>query len=132
MSLYDFKMKDKIPIDQLKDGYVYKLVARNASAGVFKEKGHGDQPSFEVARTKWGNTFIDEEIHYDADDRHGTALPYEEIGPLPSQFTRGDRAELVLYLSEVQKTVDDEYEKHLDEYFEERLKDEEPETETKG
>ena len=59
---------------ELKDlivGEAYRLDARNIRIGIW------DGECFHGMRHKFGNTFIDKEIHYDLDPRYGTAKAKE-------------------------------------------------------
>jgi len=47
-----------IPIDQCKDGYAYRIDARNGSVGIYS----AERKSFAIVRNKFGSTFIDEEF----------------------------------------------------------------------
>ncbi len=56
-----------IPIGILEVGECYELESRNLRKGVWDgEKFHG-------IRYKFGELFMDSEIHYDLDDHYGTA-----------------------------------------------------------
>jgi len=56
-----------VPLEELIVGEAYELEARNIRIGVW------DGKEFHGIRTKFGDRFIDAEIHYDLDARHGTA-----------------------------------------------------------
>lgn len=60
-------MNDFIPLDELMVGYAYELHSRNLRYGIW------DGKAFHGIRTKFGQKFMDSEIHYDLDDHHGTA-----------------------------------------------------------
>ncbi len=63
------KMKD------LKDGFTYRINARNASWGVWREKNN----DFVISRFKFRDNYTFEEIHFDASDDFGTVKPLERI-----------------------------------------------------
>lgn len=71
-------IKNYIKIPDLKDGYLYKIIARNASHGIWKS----DVEGFIISRIKFGDNFIFEEYHYDC-PAWGTAQPIEEIEKAP-------------------------------------------------
>lgn len=77
-----------LSLEECKDGYLYKIHARCASYGIFREK-HSD---FMILRTKFYDTFLFEEIHFDASMEHGTAKPLKEIEKSP--FTGEDMEEI--------------------------------------
>ena len=56
-----------IPLDKLEIGQCYELESRNLQRGVW------DGKAFHGIRYKFGDLFIDSEIHYDLDERYGTA-----------------------------------------------------------
>jgi len=56
-----------IPLDKLEVGECYELESRNLRKGVW------DGKEFHGIRYKFGDLFMDSEIHYDLDDRYGTA-----------------------------------------------------------
>ena len=74
------KHENCIDLGQCKDRGVYKLSSRNLTIGVFDSSAN----SFMGIRTKFGNEFLDREIHWDADISFGTACPIEYMGDLPT------------------------------------------------
>ena len=62
-----------IPLKDLKVGQAYLLNARNIQVGIW------DGKEFHGIRHKFGEKFMDAEIHYDLDTRHGTALAIKEL-----------------------------------------------------
>ena len=64
-----------IPISECKDGWLYQVPCRNAFFGVYNEKTQ----DFTIARYKFGEWYLFEEIHWDACSTFGTARPMEEI-----------------------------------------------------
>jgi hypothetical protein len=62
-----------IPIEELEIGYAYELEARNIFIGIW------DGKEFHGIRTKFGNKFMDSEIHYDLDDHYGTAKAIRKL-----------------------------------------------------
>lgn len=67
-----------IPISECIKGHVYKVKARNFRVAVFDGK-----VGFTGIRTKFGQRFLDTELHWDADETHGTCRPLEPIESLP-------------------------------------------------
>ena len=68
-----------IKLDKLKDGYLYRIKARNSNIGIFN-KATSD---FTISRTKFGTNYLFEEIHCDASDVFGTVRPLKEICKAP-------------------------------------------------
>jgi hypothetical protein len=84
--------QDYMPISEMKDGYTYRIDARNASFGVWEPVSR----SFKIRRQKFTDIFIDTEDHWDNGAPYGTAKPLEEIekGPEPDE-------DLLKYLTEL-------------------------------
>lgn len=62
-----------IPLDELIVGKIYKIDGRNLSYGLYRGEG-----AFVGIRNKFGSTFIDEELHWDKHQTHGTVESMEE------------------------------------------------------
>ena len=71
-------MEDYIKMPDLKEGYVYKLNARNATFGIWSSK----QKGFAISRIKFGNNFLFVEYHYDCES-FATAAPIKEVEKSP-------------------------------------------------
>ena len=71
-------VKDYIKMEDLKDGHLYKIIARNASYGIWTAKTQG----FTISRIKFADNFMFEEHHYDC-EAFATAQPIEEIEKSP-------------------------------------------------
>jgi len=84
-----------IKIEDLKDGWLYKIIARNASDGIWKAKSQG----FIISRFKFGNNFIFEEYHYDCEE-FATAQPIEEVEQSP--FNTKDLTDDVVVINGIQ------------------------------
>jgi hypothetical protein len=69
--------KEYIKLEDLRDGYLYRIMARNASYGIYHDGG------FYISRWKFGRNYIFVEIHWDLSDSFGTVKPLEEIEPAP-------------------------------------------------
>jgi len=76
-----------ISVEQLKEGYLYTIRARNSMLGIWnpnpKFVGQNDTGGFEISRFKHGRNCIFVEYHYDLDKMFGTAKPYDEIEKVP-------------------------------------------------
>lgn len=94
--MYDKFLAQKIPLDQMKTGHSYAIVARNASFGIWDGEG------FLVKRLKFRDTFIDTELHYDSDDHYGTAVPIELIEKV--NFDLNLTQEMLNYFINLEKT----------------------------
>lgn len=67
------KDQEKIALDDLVIGNCYEIAARNLHIGVW------DGEAFHGIRTKFGDTFMDREIHWDLDNNFGTAVAVREL-----------------------------------------------------
>jgi len=74
-----YNMAEYLKAEELKDGFLYKIDARNASFGIWKS----EKNSFLISRIKLCNNFIFEEIHWDKDEHFGTVRPLMEIEESP-------------------------------------------------
>ena len=66
-------VENYIKIEDLVLGAKYKGIGRNFDEAVWKGDGFYGQ------RFKFGKTFEDRELHYDADDHYGTFQPLEML-----------------------------------------------------
>jgi len=83
-----------ISVEKLKDGYLYKIHARNAEYGIWVAAcGH-----FIISRIKYTTNYLFEEIHWDLSTHFGTVRPIEEIEKSP--FDPKDMKERVLIKGE--------------------------------
>ena len=71
-------VENYIKIPDLKDGYLYRIIARNAGYGIWRAETKG----FTISRIKFGSNFAFEEYHYDC-EAFATAQPIEEIEKSP-------------------------------------------------
>ena len=78
-----------IKLEDLKDGYLYRIHARNASYGIYRESVEG----FIISRYKFGFNYTFEEYYRD-DRPFGTAGPLKEIEKSP--FKRPDKDAIVV------------------------------------
>ena len=70
---------DYIKPKDLKEGWLYKIRARNFRLGIWFK----DKEGFLGRREKFTNVYTFTEIHYDLSDFFGTAFPIEEIERSP-------------------------------------------------
>lgn len=70
---------DYIKVEDLKDGYLYRIRARNSGYGIWFGKDQG----FTIRRTKFYDVYSFVEIHYDLSKHFGTARPTEELEQSP-------------------------------------------------
>jgi hypothetical protein len=75
--------------DECQAGHFYRGAGRNFSIGLCVTGKDGEK-RFKGIRSKWGTEYVDSEIHFDDDNKHGTFKPIEDlnelfpIGSLPS------------------------------------------------
>ena len=62
-----------IPKDKLVEGARYRCDARNFEEGTWNGR------TFDYMRTKFGQTFPDEELHWDDGPPYGTVKPLEKL-----------------------------------------------------
>ena len=91
----DYRL-EYIKIEDLKNGYLYKIMARNASIGIWEER----QKWFIISRFKFGTNYIFSELHWDADEHFGTVKPLEEIEKSPFNKFELNNSEMLDYLNE--------------------------------
>jgi len=68
-----------IPLDECKNGMLYRISSRNLSLGVFREAVSG----FIGIREKFGNYYLFTEYHWDTGPPFGTVHALEELEPVP-------------------------------------------------
>lgn len=108
---FDGKMRkntDYLKMEHLKDGYCYKIYARNAYVGVWKEK----QKAFMISRYKvGGNPYLFDEYHWDTNDEEnfpfGTVKPLELIEQFPFELKENyndtEEQKILNYLDELEE-----------------------------
>jgi len=64
-----------IKLEDCKHGYVYRIVSRNLSFGVYDKSVQG----FVGIRTKFGDRYLFTEYHWDTGEPFGTVCPKQEI-----------------------------------------------------
>lgn len=106
----------KILFEDCEENWLYLIDARNASLGVFQKEAEG----FIIARTKFSNTYLFIEIHYDMSEHHGTATPLLKLEKVPFEVLYKDSIysdkRLLQWLIEKKE----EYKKMIDDLVEER------------
>jgi len=85
-------MKEYLKIPELKDGYLYRIRARNGAFGVWVEQVKG----FVLSRVKLGANFLFTEFHCDTGVPFGTVFPLLEIEKSPFEGA-SDRPDFPLY-----------------------------------
>ena len=102
-------IKNYLPVDKCKDGYLYKVLGRNLSLGIYSEKKKG----FIYVRYKFGDEFLDDEKHWDVEDR-GTCKPIEELGYLADLADLSDSTEKYNLVFELLKKKMEEYKNDME------------------
>ena len=95
------RSKNYLKMDDLKDGYSYKIFARNAYVGIWLSQ----EKSFLIARYKFEpDPFIFKEHHWDSDPT-GTVKPLEEIEKCPFVIPYDDIHEKIIlsYLEKLEE-----------------------------
>jgi len=98
-------IKNYISLKDCKDGYTYLILARNGSVGIFNQK----ESSFILSRHKFGDNFLFEEDHWDADGS-GTAKPIKEISKEHIEYGKMNDDETLKYLNALSELYEKEYE----------------------
>lgn len=94
-----------LPLDCLKDNYIYEVKGRNFSAAVWK----AEKQRFYGVRSKWGDIYISPELHWDSDAHFGTVKPIREVGELGFDYCPRGTAETEDKLIEILEPMDDEF-----------------------
>lgn len=101
-----------IPLDKCIHGRVYMVDARNFSIAVFNSNNN----SFIGIRSKFWDTYLFPEDHFDTGEPYGTVKPLEEIEDIPKEIEikdillsdnddRGNYNALLDYLSALHKKL---------------------------
>jgi len=96
----------RIPLEDLKPGYLYIIHARNGKVGVYRHNPgsrHHSDHEFDLPRTKFGSTFVDQEYDWSSGPPYGTAIPLKEVGPVP------EGVDLLSYLRVEQHRLESEH-----------------------
>jgi len=94
-----------IPLEDCKDGWLYKIDARNAGIGIFNAK----DKSFTIARRKFTSTFLFDEFHWDTGAPYGTARPTEELCEAPQFSKKGEKLAWLLDKEREYEDMENEY-----------------------
>lgn len=100
-SVYGRKRMEQnyLKINELKEGYLYRIRARNAKFGIWIKEVKG----FIISRHKFGYNYLFIEYHYDTGPPFGTVFPIEEIEKVPIYIPRDwfkeDNNDLLKYLN---------------------------------
>jgi len=113
-------LADHLKINELKDGYLYSIDARNAGFGIWNSK----KESFIISRFKFGTNFIFEEYHVDC-PAFATAMPLKELekSPFSSEdfemvLRKNEEGEMMQYIKE------EEMLKYLNKFEEQKIREE--------
>lgn len=77
---------DMIPLPACKSRWLYAIMSRNLSMGVYNQESRG----FIGIRTKFGTRFLDTEFHWDTGEPFGTAIPYAALEQVPDDIELSD------------------------------------------
>lgn len=91
-------VEKKINFKNLKDGWLYKIHARNASIGIFSEK----TGSFYIRRRKFNEIYLFDEYEESVSKDFGTAYAIEEIeqSPFSGDEIENNSKDVLIYLKE--------------------------------
>lgn len=70
-----------IPITEIEPYHLYRGEGNNFNLAVW----YGGR--FYGLRHKWGQVYVDGELHYDADEHYGTFSPHEDLGSLKERLS---------------------------------------------
>lgn len=73
------RLLDYLKVNELRDGYLYRIAARNASCGIWTKR-HG---GFVISRNKFGSNYLFIEYHWDVCKWHGTVKPFNLLEKAP-------------------------------------------------
>jgi hypothetical protein len=71
-----------LKVEDLKEGYTYRIHARNATVGIWTPEHQG----FLIKRDKFGVRYLFTEIHWDLSEDFGTAKPVKELEKAPFEI----------------------------------------------
>ena len=93
-----------IKIDDLKDGFLYFILARNSYFGIWK----AENKLFLISRFKFNLNYLCEEYHWDTGEPFGTVKPYKELELPPFSGFDENREETLAYLNNIPKKFSSE------------------------
>jgi hypothetical protein len=109
-----------IKIKDCKDGFLYRIDARNARVGIYDK----EQLGFIISRHKFKDNFLYVEYHWDVGTikpelkQHGTAAPIEELGPTKLSFLpEMNDEEKLKFLNQQEEELGPMSEKDFDDYI---------------
>lgn len=79
-----------IKIEELVDGAVYEISARNANVGIWR----AEQRGFEIPREKFHHLYLFVEYHWDTGAPFGTVKPWGRLEDLPEELRSDDAGRL--------------------------------------
>ncbi|HUV85389.1 MAG TPA: hypothetical protein VMV86_06750 [Methanosarcinales archaeon] len=104
-----------LPIEELKHGYLYRIIARNGLVGIWDST----RKSFWLSRIKFGDNFITDEEHWDYNN--GCAKPVYEIerAKIIYEYRGENELKVLEYLNKEEKKIDDlpEEQRYRPEWF---------------
>lgn len=83
-------------MSECKDGFLYRIKARNAGFGIYSEEEKG----FIISRIKFTSNFLFTEYHWDTGAPYGTVKPLEDMGEAPKGMSDTETLE---YLNGIEK-----------------------------
>lgn len=98
-------VKEYLKMKELKDGYLYEIIARNAKYGIWS----AEKEAFLISRIKFDDNFLFEEHHYDC-PAFATAQPIREIEKAPKWY---EEKNILKYLNKFEGNRDYMYPKHI-------------------
>jgi hypothetical protein len=101
---------DYISLEKCKDGFVYKILARNGTVGVFNKV----DSSFTLSRHKFSSNFLFDEFHWDTGEPYGTVKPIKELEQAPVLH---DENQKLCYLNTLTKNFEEEFKQFWDNLF---------------
>jgi hypothetical protein len=110
-----------IKIEDCKDGFLYRIDARNARVGIYDK----EQLGFIISRHKFKDNFLYIEYHWDVGNfkpelkQHGTVVPLEELGPTKLSFPpEMNDEEKLKFLNQQEEKLGPMSDKEVQEYLE--------------
>ena len=110
----ELETNNYLRIDECKNGYTYRIHARNANFGIYNENTN----AFIIRRLKFGYIYTFEEIHWDRSDDFGTVKPFEEKEKSPFEI---NTKTVIGYLNETLENLILEYLRNFESKYEREL-----------
>ena len=83
--------ENTIPLNECRNGWVYKLSSRNLAFGIFVQATNG----FIGLRKKFEHRYLATEYHWETGEPFGTACPKEELEPAPPGLVLEEHGPLI-------------------------------------